>query len=207
MTCVELQRSLEERADAGTAEQQDHLRSCRVCAALVEELCLIAARAVELKESHEPSPRVWNSIEIALRKEGLIRPQRPGHSLLPAPGSRWGWAQWLAPVAALLLIAVGVYVRQHAHTQQVAINISRPVTSDVALAGLNDEDFIQEISGQAPDLQAEYTKNLQRVNQYIQDAQSSVDADPNDEEAHRALMDAYQEKAMLFELAMDRTLP
>ena len=30
---------------------------------------------------------------------------------------------------------------------------------------------------------------------------------PNDEEARRSLMEAYQEKAMLFDLAMDRSLP
>jgi hypothetical protein len=45
------------------------------------------------------------------------------------------------------------------------------------------------------------------VNQYIQDAKSELAANPNDEEARRSLMEAYQEKAMLFDLAMDRTLP
>ena len=207
MTCVELQRSLEQRADAGTSEQQDHLRSCPVCAALVDELSMIAARAVELRESHEPSPRVWNSIEIALRKEGLIRPQRASHSLLPALGSRWGWARWMAPVAAALLIAIGIYLRPHSRTEQVATNISPPASADMSVAGLSDDDFMQEIAAQAPDMQAQYTDNLQRVNQYIQDAKSSVDANPNDEEARRALMDAYQEKSMLFELALDRSLP
>jgi len=56
-------------------------------------------------------------------------------------------------------------------------------------------------------VQAQYTNNLQHVNQYIQDAQSVVAANPNDDEARRSLMEAYQEKAMLFELAMDRSLP
>lgn len=207
MNCVELQQSLEQRADAGTIEQQDHLRTCPICSALVEELCQIAARAVELRESHEPSPRVWNSIEIALRKEGLIRPQRASRSLLPSLGSRWAWARWMAPAAAALLIATGLYLRPHSPTEQIASSVSQPVASDLAIAGLNDDDFLQEISEQAPDLKAQYTENLQHVNQYIQDARNTVDAYPNDEDAHRALMDAYQEKAMLFELAMDRSLP
>jgi hypothetical protein len=34
-----------------------------------------------------------------------------------------------------------------------------------------------------------------------------VEADPNDEEARRSLMEAYQQKAMLFDMAMDRSLP
>jgi len=45
------------------------------------------------------------------------------------------------------------------------------------------------------------------VNAYIQDAKSVVDDNPNDEEARRSLLEAYQEKAMLFDLAMDRSLP
>ena len=56
-------------------------------------------------------------------------------------------------------------------------------------------------------MKAEYTDNLQRVNEYIKDAKTDVDADPNDQEARRSLMEAYQEKAMLFELALDRSLP
>ena len=48
--------------------------------------------------------------------------------------------------------------------------------------------------------------NLRRVNEYIRDARNIAAADPNDEEARRSLMEAYQEKAMLFELALDRSL-
>jgi hypothetical protein len=84
---------------------------------------------------------------------------------------------------------------------------SAALQSDATLAGLNDDDLIYEIAQQSPALQAQYTENLRRVNQYILDAKSSLASDPNDEEAHRSLMDAYQQKAMLFELAMDRSLP
>ena len=207
MNCVELQQSLQERADAGSAEQRNHLRTCPVCKALVEELCFIAASAIELREADEPSPRVWNSIEATLRKEGLIRPQRSSHSLFPSFGTGWNWVRWMAPAAALLLFTVGLYVRQHSHTQQLASNISQPIVSDAAIAGLNDDDLLQEVSEQNPELREQYADNLRHVNQYIQDAKSTVDADPNDEEARRSLMEAYQEKAMLFELALDRSLP
>ncbi len=79
--------------------------------------------------------------------------------------------------------------------------------SDAMIAGLNDDDLLQEIAQQSPALKAEYTENLRHVNEYIQDARNVVAADPNDEEARRSLMEAYQEKAMLFELALDRSLP
>jgi len=210
MTCVELQDSLAENQDGSRPEQRAHLRNCPECAALVADLLVIACAAGDLRAAHEPSPRVWNNIEIALRQEGLIRPQRSHHSLLPSFGSSGGWARWLAPAAALLLITAGIYVRQHPPGQSVARDEIQPVTSaavsDPMIAGLNDDDLLQGISQQSPALKAQYTDNLQRVNDYIRDAKSTVDADPNDEEARRSLLEAYQQKAMLFELALDRSL-
>jgi hypothetical protein len=185
-------------------------------------LNLIASTAIELRGANEPSPRVWNSIEIALRQEGLIRPQRASRSLLPSFSSRWAWARWALPVAAALLITVGVYVRQHSLATQLADDMAKPVVSgvvsngmsnnasdvsDVAVAGLNDDDLLQEVAQMSPAMQAQYADNLRHVNDYIRDAKGVVAADPNDEEARRSLMEAYQEKAMLFELAMDRSLP
>jgi hypothetical protein len=106
---------------------------------------------------------------------------------------------------------VGAYVYPRSQPVQVANNLVKPVVSesvsDAAVAGLNDDDLLQEISEQTPALQAQYADNLRHVNEFIHDAKSNVDADPNDEEARRSLMAAYQQKAMLFELAMDRSLP
>jgi len=211
MNCLELQESLAEFENGNTVEQQTHLKACPECMALVKELTLISSAALELREADEPSPRVWNSIEIALRQENLIHPPR-SRSLLPSFGSRWAWARWLAPAAAALLLTVGIYIRQHSLVRQLAREVAQnPVVSsqgsDVALAGLNDDDLLQEIAQQSPTMQAQYADNLRRANEYIRDAKSVVDADPNDEEARRSLMEAYQQKAMLFELAMDRSLP
>ena len=44
-----------------------------MCSGLVADLNLIASEAPQLQEFADPAPRVWNSIEIALRQEGLIR--------------------------------------------------------------------------------------------------------------------------------------
>jgi hypothetical protein len=172
------------------------------------ELNLIAATAVDLRAAEEPSPRVWNSIEIALRQEGLIRPQRASRSLLPSLSSRWAWARWMVPAAAALLIAVGVYVRQHSPSEPLArVSSPAPAVSDMAIAGLNDDDLLQEVAQLSPAVKAQYADNLQHVNEYIQDAKNVVADNPNDEEARRSLLEAYQEKAMLFDLAMDRSLP
>lgn len=211
MNCAELRKSLAEIEDGGNVEQQAHLKSCPRCSAFIAELNLIATAAADLRGMDEPSPRVWNSIEIALRQEGLIHAPRQGRSLIPTLGSPWGWARWMAPAAAALLIVAGIYVRQHSFSPPVAESAPQPVlsepVSDVAVAGLNDDDLLQEVAQQTPLMQAQYADDLRRANEYIQDAKGIVAANPNDEEARRSLMEAYQQKAMLFELALDRSLP
>jgi hypothetical protein len=77
----------------------------------------------------------------------------------------------------------------------------------VNASGLNDDDLIQEVALNEPTMQGAYEENLRRVNESIRDAQIVVNENPNDEDAHRSLMDAYQQKSMLFEMAMDRPMP
>jgi hypothetical protein len=173
----------------------------------VEELTLIISSAPELVEADDPSPRVWNSIEIALRQEGLIRPQRANQPVISSFATRWGWARWMVPAAALLLILAGTYVNRRSSSRQMVNNVTPVSTPDLAAAGLNDAELLQAVSDQTPVAQAQYQDNLRRVNEYIHDAKLSVEANPDDEEARRSLLEAYQEKAMLFDMAMDRSLP
>jgi hypothetical protein len=203
MNCVELQQSLAEVEDGSGSEQRAHLRACPACSSLVQELNLIVAAAGELQAADEPSPRVWNSIESALRQEGLIRPQRP---LVPSFSARWGAARWLVPAAAMLLLALGIYMRRETLPNQVAQQPS--VTVPVANpSDLNDADLIQEVAANDPAMKTQYEDNLRQVNESIRESQGVVDESPNDAEARRSLMDAYHQKSMLFEMAMDRSLP
>lgn len=206
MNCVELQRSLAEVEDGGNVEQRAHLRTCPACSALVTELDLIAAAANQLRAAEEPSPRIWNSIEIALRQEGLIRPSRTGRPLVPSFSARWGAARWLVPAAAMLLLTVGIYVRHESLPNQLAqqARVTVPLANP---SDLNDDDLMQEVADNFPAMKTQYEDNLRWVNESIRDAQGVVDESPNDAEARRALMDAYQQKSMLFEMAMDRSLP
>jgi anti-sigma factor RsiW len=206
MNCVELQQSLAEIEDGSSAQQRAHLESCPACLTLLAELNLIVSSATELSESYEPSPRVWNSIEIALRQEGLLRPQTANQPRAASFAARWGFARWLVPAAAALLIAVGIYVRPHSPAEQLAKTEPQSY-SDAAAAGLNDDELLQEVADKTPAMQAQYQDNLRRANQFILDAKQDLATDPNDEEARRSLMDAYEQKAMLFDMAMDRSLP
>jgi hypothetical protein len=208
MNCVELQQSLAELEDggkdSGSVEQFAHLRACPACSALVRDLNQIAAAASWLQAANQPGPRVWNSIEASLRHEGLIRPQRVSGRLIPSFGTRWGVARWLVPAAAMLLLALGISLRRDSQPAQLGQHASVAVSA-VNPLDLNDDDLRQEIAGSAPEVKTQYEENLRQVNDSIRDAQGVVDEAPNDEDARRSLMDAYQQKAMLFELAMDRS--
>jgi hypothetical protein len=204
MNCVELQESLAEVEDGRTPEQRSHLKSCPSCVALLQELDQIVAAAGELRAADEPSPRIWNSIEIALRHEGIIRPQPSLRRPSVAPFSvRWGRAGWLVPVAAMILLSVGLYQHNRAKQDQVTATVA-PIPAVPSRDGLNDDDFIQEVAANAPTMRGQYEENLRRVNDSIRESQTAVDEDPNDGDARRALMDAYQQKSMLFEMAMDQ---
>jgi hypothetical protein len=205
MNCVELQRSLAEVEDGSAVEQRMHLRSCGECAELLQDLRQIVATAGQLQAGEEPSPRVWNSIEIALRQEGLIRPQTPGRMVVPPSfGARWGAARWLVPAAALLLLAVGAYQRKGSAPVQQASAVADAVNPSDSMGGLNDEDLLQEVADNPPAMRGEYEENLKRVNESITDAELAAKENPNDEDARRSLMDAYQQKSMLFDMAMER---
>jgi len=211
MTCVELEESLaelEKPSSQGQSRQNEaqkrHLQNCPRCSALLQELSLIIAAASELQASDEPSPQVWNSIEIALRQEGIIRPQKNRqHGALPSFG-RWAWAGWWVPAVVMLLLAFGIYERQQSLNNRITQQAEVMPPAAMNAAGLNDEDLIQEVAANAPTMRGQYEENLRRVNDSIRESQGAVDESPNDQDARRSLMDAYQQKAMLFEMAMNQ---
>jgi len=212
MTCAEFQRVLPDFLDEGGAgELQAHLNVCPICSALVASLQSIINEARMLQDSVEPSPRVWNSIEIALRREGLIRQPQPQHrAILPSLTRRWGYAAWLVPTAAAMLVGAAFFLYQRpANHRRVADNSHPQVMSSIPsgnASDTSDEQLLQEVSARAPMMRTAYESNLRDVNAYIRDAQDSVNANPNDAEAQQALMDAYGQKSMIYEMALDRSL-
>jgi hypothetical protein len=205
MTCTEFERALADIIDdesCRTVEHHRHIESCSACEGLVNDLNAISEEARFLEQEAEPSARVWNSIETALRQEGLIRgPQRV---FTISEQKRHSWrAAWLVPVAATLLVIFGVRYERTA-PKEAPKNISlaaNNVTSD------DDQQLLQTVQRRSPAMLASYEDNLRNVNSYIRDAEESAKSNPNDEEAQRILMNAYEQKAMVYEMAVDRSLP
>jgi hypothetical protein len=208
MTCVQFQDVLADMIDGETdAEHSAHLKSCSNCSELVSDLKAIASGAKLLCADSEPSPRIWANIQRTLEAEGIIRPVRqPGAALFPQRRS-WFSPAWLASAAAVVMLAVGAFVYSNHSTsgQPTAATQAFAPTADIA-AGATADD-IELLSHVSPGARASYADDLQTVNAFIRDAEQSVAQDPGDDEARHFLMQAYQEREMVYASAMDRSMP
>jgi hypothetical protein len=211
MNCLEFERVLPDYLEGGhTAEQQEHLSACSACASLLADLNFISSQAGLLQDSEDPSPAVWNALEVQLRREGLIhggeiRQVAPARSPL-ADFFRRRRSVWLVPVAAALLIAAGLKLYQPARvgdTSPVA-RISAPASAPAAVSS-EDQQVLNTMASRFPAQQARYRRNLEEANSYIRDAEQSIKNDPNDVYSRELLINAYEQKQMLYDLAVNRT--
>jgi hypothetical protein len=213
MNCFEFERVLPDYLEGDhTAEQQAHLNSCSSCADLVADLNFISSQAQLLQDSVDPSPAVWNMLEIQLRREGLIHDgatrQAAPHSSL-ADFFRHRRAAWLVPVAAALVIAGGfkLYRPLGAGDTSPVARISAPVPVAPVSNSVSNEDqqLLSTVAVRFPAQQAKYRQNLDQANSYIRDAEQSIRNNPNDVYSQELLINAYEQKQMLYDLAVNRS--
>jgi hypothetical protein len=218
MTCAEFQKALPYIIETGgDAEQEGHLKSCPVCSDLVQDLRYIAEQAKLLVPMHDPPPGVWHGIKGALEREGLVRPAAMMVPLRPTAmifsPARWGIAGQLAAIAVLVLIAMGVmlYRSRDRTPTQATIDVTLPATQPVAVAApvvIDDDDIrlLEAVKQQAPAMADTYKASLESVNAYISDAEKQVKENPEDEGAREHLLQAYDQKSMVYEMALARSL-
>jgi hypothetical protein len=205
MNCLQFENALSDYLEgARSSEQQAHLSSCSACSSLLADLNLISAQALLLRESDGPAPRVWNALETQLRREGLIRgPSRPS---LPDFFRRWRTA-WLVPVAAALLIAAGIklyHPPKIGDNQPIAKNAAHRVPA-TPVASVDDKDIMTTVAARPPAQIAAYRNDLDQANAFIHDAQEALKSDPNDIYSQQLLINAYEQKQMLYRLAVDQS--
>jgi hypothetical protein len=83
----------------------------------------------------------------------------------------------------------------------------RPVNTaqntPIVSAALDDDDvqLLNDVSSKTPSLRATFEDNLRSANDYIREAQDRVNKSPDNDEAQEDLIHAYNEKAMVYEMA------
>src|SRR6516225_2135700 len=170
MNCQQFQEVLPYIIESGgSAEEEEHLRTCPACAGLVEDLRYIATQAKLLLPMHDPSPRVWTGIEQALRHQGLIQEGRlslMGHTVvLPAQTKSWTPVGWVMAAAALMAFSVLLitYRPQLPRAPAAAQNMS----AQPAPLPADDQQLVKHVSQRAPDVGSAYEDSLREVNVYI----------------------------------------
>jgi len=93
-----------------------------------------------------------------------------------------------------------------AQVPAVKVSPPRKATNRVEVAEApspEDQQFLSEVAQRAPGMRATYEAQLGTVNNYIREVQAYLDRNPDDEDARQHLMEAYRQKAMLYQLALD----
>ncbi len=67
-----------------------------------------------------------------------------------------------------------------------------------------DQQFLSVVSTLSPSMRVTYENQLQAVNADIRETQAYVDRNPGDPDARQHLMDAYEQKELLYQIALDR---
>ena len=205
MTCAEFQKVLPYIIETGgKAEEEAHLRECRVCADLVADLRYIAEQAKLLVPMLDPDPRVWTGIQNSLEREGLVKKPARARGRLLDPNS-WGAVPWIAAAAAIALVAGALWIYRGAN--QGAASPAQPAQqaqSATPAAAQSDEDqkLLTAIAQQRPELRGAYEESFKQVNESIRVARKAVEADPADSDALQDLRRSQEQKAMMYDLAL-----
>ena len=206
LSCEQFEELLPEIVDGGawTVDQKAHTQGCTRCSSLVDDLRQIAQGAPDLAEMHDPSPRVWEGIRKTLIDEGVIHSQaKPGRLMDFFFSPRWRPA--LIPLGAMAAIAI-IFVAYKSDNRPTDTALNRPaIVSPANVAAMLDDDdkqLLDEVSTSAPALRATFEDNLRNANAYIKDAEESVHQTPDNDQAQEDLIHAYNEKAMVYEMAI-----
>jgi hypothetical protein len=86
ITCEEFQAQLPDLIGSGeNLADNEHLRTCELCRALLADLETIAEAARQLFPVEEPPDKLWDQIESAIKSEGGSADGSSKRSLTPQP--------------------------------------------------------------------------------------------------------------------------
>ena len=202
--------------DAGLADVERHLESCRACRDLVDDLRELR-RAARTLSSVEPPEVVWRRIEEAIRAEGSapVIEAPPPRSLWPAGRTRQ--LGWLG-IAATVVLATVMGLRMGplapasgngaAETASGApSNAAETVESEMRQAEQHYDNAIKglqqiAIEGEGeldPAMAVTLQKNLAVIDQAIDESRAAVRSEPTSEPARDSLLENFATKIVLLQ--------
>jgi len=212
MQCQEFEQVFEQQeAVPLPADAAAHLGACGQCRTMVSDLEAIQAAARGMAAAQvEPPERLWVSLHAQLVSEGLIRePAEAVHT----PGWLSGWLAGLPRPAlagaylAFVLAAAGLIALQ-SNLRRVEISRSTPApTATAALVSLLttvERRTISAMRQNNPVVTDSLRKNLDIVDNFIAMCEKNVREEPENDVAREYLYGAYQQKAELLAMMVER---
>jgi len=182
-----------------------HLAGCSSCKNFIADLTALVATAHLLPAEVEPPRRVWNSLRAQLEQEGIIRSAEPRS--WRTSFSEFFRQRVLATSAVGLLIAAAaaLQIERPAAQPTEARNAYDSVYEDTSLTLNNDEAHLpaMQLAGTS-DVDVSLRQNLDIVDKFIVDCEQRVKEQPQDDLAREYLTGAYQQKAELISVMMER---
>ena len=206
MQCKEVEVVLEQEGFVPVPEAaRAHLSGCSACRNLIADLTSIVATAHLLPAEVEPPARVWTSLRVQLEAEGIIRSA--------ATRSRWlNFSEFFRPrvfatatVGLLIVAATALQFQRPAAQPTEARNVYENLYQDTSLTLSNDEAHLpaMQLAGNSG-TDISLRQNLDIVDKFIVDCEQRVKEQPQDELTREYLSGAYQQKAELISVMMER---
>lgn len=206
MQCKEVEVVLEQQGFVPVPEAaRAHLAGCSSCQNFIADLTAIVATAHLLPAEVEPPRRVWTSLRLQLEEEGIIR-SRARHPWWAHLSEIFRPRVLATAALALLIVAASVLQLQHPATQATeARNTSDAMYQDTSLTLNNDEAHLpaMQLAGDS-DVDVSLRQNLDIVDKFIVDCEQRIKEQPQDDLTREYLTGAYQQKAELISVMMER---
>jgi hypothetical protein len=206
MQCKDLEVVLEREGCLPVPEAaRAHLAGCNSCRNFIADVTAIVATAHLLPAEVEPPARVWNSLRAQLEQEGIIRAAKPAASWLSF-SEFFRPRIWATASLGLLIVAAAALQFQRPSPQPSEARSSyEGFNEETGITLNNDEAHLPaaQLAG-ASSVDISLRQNLDIVDKFIVDCEQRVKQQPQDELAREYLNGAYQEKAELISVMMDR---
>ena len=195
----------------------DHIAACAICAAEVESLKRILARAGDLPKSIDPPAEAWSNIRAAIeRDKEAIATERSGSSL------RFRRTPYALAAAAVLLVVLSsagtaVYMNARSADGSTAAN-SAPGATPASLAAFTVEEntylrnvavlqdlLDQQESSLAPETVAQLKASLRTIDEAILEARTALARDPANKMLIEMLTGTYRQKMDLMRRTAEMT--
>ncbi len=163
-------------------------------------VAILAAGSYQLTRKQTPSggPTVARQEMAQQTARSTTNPQPTELAKQPSPPvASAAKRPELAQSRALPPTRPGAENPKMADNEKVKTEISPPASAE-------DQEFLSEVSEHAPTMRSTYENQLRAVNAEIRETQEYMKGHPGDMDAHQHLLEVYQQKAMLYQMALDR---